>query len=96
DAQGYVCLTTCLCQPRPYTRPSLLPPTHQVAAAKTVLLFSGVHLARMTFHPFLAAHASARMLFTSTGSTRLASRRGYDSDTVCSRFGTSYAFFSAN
>ena len=50
--------------------PSLLPPTHQLAAAKTVLLFSGAHLPRMTYHPFLAAHASAKMLFTSTGSTR--------------------------
>jgi hypothetical protein len=37
-----------------------------------VLLFSGAHLARMTFHPFLAAHTSAKMQFTSTGSTRSA------------------------
>jgi hypothetical protein len=28
------------------------------------LLFSGAHLPRMIFHPFLAAHASAKMLFT--------------------------------
>ena len=34
-----------------------------------VLLFSGAHLPKMIFHPFLAAHASAKMLFTSTGST---------------------------
>ena len=32
----------------------------------TVLLFSGAHLPGMIFHPLLAAHASARMLFTST------------------------------
>jgi hypothetical protein len=36
---------------------------------KMVLLFSGAHLPKMIFHPFLAAHASAKMLFTSTGST---------------------------
>jgi len=40
-----------------------------------VLLFSGAHLARMIFHPFLAAHASAKMLFTSTGSTDSADTR---------------------
>ena len=40
-----------------------------------VLLFSGAHLARMIFHPFLAAHASAKMLFTSTGSTDSADMR---------------------
>jgi hypothetical protein len=27
-----------------------------------VLLLSGAHLPRMIFHPFLAAHASAKML----------------------------------
>jgi hypothetical protein len=39
----------------------------QWGTAGTVFLFSGAHLPRMTFHPFLAAHASAKMLFTSTG-----------------------------
>jgi hypothetical protein len=32
---------------------SFLPPTHQRVATRTVLLLSGAHLPRMTFHPFL-------------------------------------------
>jgi len=38
---------------------------HQILAAwKCPALSPVAHLARMIFHPFLAAHASAKMLFT--------------------------------